>query len=138
MLHIDLHSTPKALLHSANSDCNIIIGDRFGTSAALPFREFIQFFLTRLGYRVGVNSPFPGSSIITANAHPAGGYHALQIEISREIYMDEDSLTLHNGFFRLQRHLDELATELGKFALDEARFEARHRSKKESRSFGHC
>ena len=42
---------------------------------------------------VGINNPYPGGALIEKTADPANGRHSLQIEIARDLYMDQSSLT---------------------------------------------
>jgi N-formylglutamate amidohydrolase len=63
-----------------------------------------------------------GGFITEHYGRPARGLHALQIEINRPIYMDEQALQPHSGFERLSRDLMTLAESL--LALVEAPGEA--------------
>ncbi len=117
-LLIDCHSMPTAALGGgADSRIDIVLGDRFGASAAPALIAVAEARLTRLGYRVARNRPYAGGFITEHYGLPAAGIHALQIEARRDLYMDERTLARSPGFARLARDLAETAGALaGTFA----------------------
>ena len=48
--------------------------------------------LEALGYVVGMNTPYAGGFTTETYGRPTGGYHRLQIEIDRSLYLDEARL----------------------------------------------
>ena len=68
--------------------------------------------LQRLGYTVCRNKPYAGGFITEHYGRPARGLHALQIEVNRGLYMDEQRLEPHAGFERLSADLAALAESL--------------------------
>ena len=96
---VDAHSMPSAGLDRdglAKSD--IILGDRFGTSAAGYIIDIAEQAFTRLGFSVTRNRPYAGGFITEHYGAPAAGVHALQIEVNRALYMNEATLEPHEGF----------------------------------------
>lgn len=96
---VDAHSMPSAGLDRdglAKSD--IILGDRFGTSAAGYIIDIAEQAFTRLGFSVTRNRPYAGGFITEHYGAPAAGVHALQIEVNRALYMNEATLEPHDGF----------------------------------------
>jgi N-formylglutamate deformylase len=90
---IDCHSMP-----SVAAAPDIIIGDRYGLSAA-PFvtRAAERAFETQ-GFRVARNVPYAGGFTTQIHGRPARGVHALQIEVNRGLYLDEERI-VHAAVF---------------------------------------
>ena len=96
---VDAHSMPSAGLDRdglAKSD--IILGDRFGTSASGYIIDIAEQAFTRLGFSVTRNRPYAGGFITEHYGAPGAGVHALQIEVNRALYMNEATLEPHAGF----------------------------------------
>jgi N-formylglutamate amidohydrolase len=84
---IDCHSMPSALAEAGPPD--IVLGDRFGASAAGWIVETLEAALGAQGYRVRRNKPYAGGFITERYGAPAHARHAVQIEVNRALYMDE-------------------------------------------------
>lgn len=93
---VDFHSMPhEALDHQALGAAgrpDIVLGDRFGATAAPAVVAQIEAAFVRAGLRVARNVPFAGAYIIAHYGRPARGQQAIQIEIDRALYMDEQRL----------------------------------------------
>src|SRR5271167_3445978 len=87
---LDCHSMPSNAADASGLD--IVLGDRFGASAAPGVIEILETSLRAAGYRVRRNKPFAGGFITEHFGAPDTGVHALQIEIARALYLDERSL----------------------------------------------
>ena len=110
---IDCHSMPSTGAHREEGQrADIVLGDRFGTSAAPFFVEQIEEALRSRGYRVGRNRPYAGGFITEHYGNPAQSVHAIQIEVNRGLYMDERSLTKSDGFAALKADLDGMIASL--------------------------
>jgi N-formylglutamate amidohydrolase len=86
-----------------------VLGDRYGTSAAVELTDVAAEILSRLGYAVSRNKPYAGGFITEHYGQPPRGIHAMQVEINRSLYMDERTLERSGGFARL-------STDLARFA----------------------
>jgi N-formylglutamate amidohydrolase len=101
---VDAHSMPSTGLdRDGLAKADIILGDRFGTSAAGYIMDIAEAAFTRLGLRVTRNRPYAGGFITEHYGAPAAGVHALQIEINRALYMNEATLEPHPGFGALEQ-----------------------------------
>ncbi|HDZ75519.1 MAG TPA: N-formylglutamate amidohydrolase [Aurantimonas coralicida] len=103
---IDCHSMPssvRALPGGRRPD--IVIGDRFGTSAAGRLVSIATSRIVALGYDVARNKPYAGGFITERYGRPPVGFHALQIEINRGLYADERQFRPHAGFDSLRQRL---------------------------------
>jgi N-formylglutamate amidohydrolase len=84
---LDCHSMPSNAADGGGLD--IVLGDRYGASAAPAIVDILESSLRRAGYRVRRNKPFAGGFITEHFGAPADGVHAVQIEIARALYLDE-------------------------------------------------
>lgn len=96
---IDCHSMPGGLdvnddgYHYGNSSRpDFIIGDRFGRSCSDALSWAVIDLLQTMGYNVAHNKPYAGGYITEHYGRPFRGFHALQIEVNRALYVDESSL----------------------------------------------
>jgi N-formylglutamate amidohydrolase len=106
---LDCHSMPSASLGAENqARPDIVLGDRFGTSCAPVLIDTVQACFEALGYRVARNRPYAGGFITEHYGQPASAVHALQIEINRSLYMDEETLEPRPGFARLRDDLTRI------------------------------
>jgi N-formylglutamate amidohydrolase len=105
---IDCHSMPSTSLGRDDGlKADIILGDRYGTSCAGLLTDLVEVALRARGYTVVRNKPYAGGYITEHYGEPAGGLHALQIELNRALYMDERTLAQKPGFQMLAGDLKE-------------------------------
>ncbi|HWX14066.1 MAG TPA: N-formylglutamate amidohydrolase [Methylocella sp.] len=96
---VDCHSMPSAIRRADHTplfgDLNppgkpdVVIGDRFGKSCGTDLVDALEGELRRGGYIVQRNKPYAGGYITEHYGNPANDCHAMQIEVSRALYMDE-------------------------------------------------
>jgi len=87
---IDCHSMPSA---SADvGGCDIVLGDRFGSSAAGWIVDVLEASLRAGGLVVRRNKPYAGAYITEFYGQPSYARHAVQLEMNRALYMDERSI----------------------------------------------
>jgi N-formylglutamate amidohydrolase len=114
---LDCHSMPSNIRGGPSRvRPDFVLGDRFGTSCMPELMDRATAILQGLGYTVCRNKPYAGGFITEHYGRPARGLHALQIEINRGLYMDEQRLAPHRGFERLSSDLAAFAEELLAFA----------------------
>ena len=94
------------------SGFDIVLGDRYGASAAPPIVDVLESSLKRAGYRVRRNKPFAGGYITEHFGAPADRVHAVQIEIARALYLDERRIVRTERWPALQEDLLAAATAL--------------------------
>jgi len=105
---IDCHSMPTASARGAD----IVLGDRFGSSCSPELTGHAERIFSSLGFKVVRNRPYAGGFATERYGQPAESSHALQIEISRALYMDERTLEPHQGFAQLKTRLERFAAAL--------------------------
>jgi N-formylglutamate amidohydrolase len=110
---IDCHSMPSAAMsQSPGNRPDVVIGDRFGSSCDQRLTRMIRDRLGKLGYQVQLNRPYAGGFITEHYGRPQRGFHALQVEINRALYLDEKTLERTRGFDRLRQDLTSLCRYL--------------------------
>lgn len=113
---LDCHSMPSNAADVGGLD--IVLGDRYGASAAQDIVETLERSLQASGYRVRRNKPFAGGFITEHFGAPNDGVHAIQIEIARALYLDERSIVRNERWTILRQDLftaaRALADEFGK------------------------
>lgn len=115
---IDCHSMPSAGQFAAKPEATgpapqIVLGDAFATSCASAIVDHTERVLVGQGYRVRRNDPYAGGYVTRHYGHPRDGVHALQIELARDLYMDEGTYTRTAGFTQVQADLTLLIANLG-------------------------
>ena len=112
-LLLDCHSMPT-LGEGAPS---IVFGDRFGRTAAPWITSAAVEIAASAGYRVAVNEPFAGGHVVERHGAPAGGVHALQVEIDRRCYLLDGRPEPGPGFEQAAELIARLALDLGELLL---------------------
>jgi N-formylglutamate amidohydrolase len=105
---LDCHSMPSSSVDGGG--CDIVLGDRFGSSSAGWVLDTLEQSLRDSGLGVRRNKPYAGGYITERHGAPTQGRHAVQIEINRALYMDERRIV------KLEK-----AEDLAKALLDMAR-----------------
>lgn len=110
---IDCHSMPSTVrTMPGGRQPEIVVGDRFGTSASHRIVALVSNGLSALGYDVMRNKPYAGGFITERYGRPGTGIHALQIEINRGLYADERRFVPNANFDRLRADLVAFVTDL--------------------------
>jgi N-formylglutamate amidohydrolase len=104
-LLIDCHSMPA---NGTGRGGDIVLGDAHGTSCSPAATRAVEGALTRLGYMVRRNDPYAGGFITRHYGRPREGVHALQVEIARNLYMDEARIERLPRFASVQRDMTTL------------------------------
>jgi N-formylglutamate amidohydrolase len=112
---LDCHSMPSCARGVTAPD--IVLGDRFGAACHPSVTALVEATLRRRGYRVARNAPFAGGHTTQFYGKPRERVHALQIEVSRALYLDEGTLERSSGFERVRADFARLAETLAAAAL---------------------
>ena len=104
---VDCHSMPANAQAGNRDRPDFVIGDRYGTSATEELSRLAVSILQDLGYTVSRNKPYAGGFITEHYGRPARGLHALQIEINRSLYVDEQTFEKTDGFQDLTENLTQ-------------------------------
>ena len=93
----------------------IDIGNRNGQSCGSEYSECVSDTFSSLGYDVKVNGRFLGGEIILRYGWPEINQHILQIEIRRDLYMDEDTRERNDRFTKMQKDCGTALKEIKNF-----------------------
>ena len=105
-LLLDLHSMPPLGPKSGSDHApDFVLGDRFGASCGAALSAAAIDYFESEGRAAAHNRPYAGGYVLDRHAAPARGVHALQVELCRASYLDEDLREPGPG-------LDEMVTVL--------------------------
>jgi N-formylglutamate deformylase len=97
---------------------DVVPGTRGRTSADARVIDLVDAHFREAGLSVRHDDPYKGGFATTHYGRPASGVHAIQIELNRALYVDEQTFERRAGDFeRLQALLDALITKLGHLDL---------------------
>lgn len=117
--HLNVHSMPddsyRRLGLPEQPLADFVLGNLDGSTCDEATIAIIEDALQSAGYSVARNEPFKGVEIIRSSGQPQRGWHSLQIEVKRSLYMDE-SREKNAGFDRVQRAADEALAALAAHA----------------------
>lgn len=115
-LLIDCHSMPRLTRSGDRTPPDIVLGDRYGTTCASVVIDTAETVFAGAGFKVARNRPYAGGHTTRAYGRPQHGVHALQVEISRHLYMNEVTLARHQGYDLVVSVVNRLVAAL--MALD--------------------
>ena len=92
---------------------DVVPGDRRGQAcAAVVTRTAVEHFAAA-GLTIALNDPYQGGETTRRLGRPADAVHALQIELNRDLYMDESTFAiLEPKFARLEELCGQLVEKL--------------------------
>lgn len=108
---IDWHSMPGPAKGTVKGP-DVVLGDRFGTACSSLLTRRVQDLFEGLGWRVALNRPYPGGYSTQTWGRPDDGYQAIQIELSRSLYLDESRRSPGHGWSRCAKGLDRVIAGL--------------------------
>lgn len=99
---VDWHSMPARATQGAGGarGPDVVLGDRHGSSCASALTRRLRRAFESLGWRVALNQPYSGGWTTQRWGRPAEGFHAVQIELNRALYLDEATLQPGLGWSR--------------------------------------
>jgi N-formylglutamate amidohydrolase len=96
---------------------DIVPGTRGRTTATPALIDTTEWLARQLGWTVAHDDPYRGGFTVGQYGHPDQGLHALQIEFSRALYLDESSLLPGSGFTKVREFCRLLVARLGRTAV---------------------
>ncbi|HVZ73525.1 MAG TPA: N-formylglutamate amidohydrolase [Polyangia bacterium] len=117
---VDGHSMPSRgrLGHKdpGRARADVVPGDRDGTSCSPALSRHVGDHFASRGYSVAFNDPYKGGFITQHHGRPADAIHAIQIELRRDLYMNETTYEIEAPTFnRLSTALADLLASLRSF-----------------------
>ncbi len=118
--HVNCHSMPSSSakpkrLPRMTGTSDIVLGDRDGTTCDIEFTHALRDFLKSLGYTVTINDPFKGVELIRRYSNPVRGFHSIQIEINKALYMNEETCTKNKNYARVKADMEKLMSFCAEF-----------------------
>jgi|SRR5579872_1066741 len=113
-LLIDCHSMPTHghVSRSGGKPADFVLGDAHGTACSSLVTRLVEGVLAAQGFSVRRNDPYAGGYITRHYGRPREGIQALQIEIARDLYMDEARIERLTGFADVQAAVTRLMASL--------------------------
>ncbi len=113
---VDCHSMPASAARSmtplGGRKPHIILGDGEGRSCSPLLMDTLHDLFAREGYTVSRNRVYTGGFITRHYGLEGLGFHAIQIEINRELYMEEGVCRTTAGFERLKAAIERVLAAL--------------------------
>lgn len=113
---VDCHSMPHeamdAVARSGVRRPEVVLGDRFGAAAGEDIVDRIEAAFAGAGLVVTRNTPFAGAYVTQHYGKPARGFHAIQVEIDRALYMNERLIRPNGNFAAFKRLLESVISEI--------------------------
>lgn len=124
---INCHSMPSRGMEDRGGNtrrADFVLGDRDGSTCPAFFMQQAASILRELGYSVAINDPYKGMEILRRHGHPQRQSYALQLEINRGLYLNEEKVERSPGITRLTQDLTRffarMITVLSHQAIDRA------------------
>lgn len=113
---IDCHSMPHEAIEAhakpGHPRPDVVLGDRFGATAAGLVMDKVEAAFVDAGLRVVRNAPFAGAYIAQAYGRPLQGQHVVQVEIDRALYLDEARVEPSRDFAQFRRLMAGVVAEV--------------------------
>jgi N-formylglutamate amidohydrolase len=104
---VDCHSMP-----SGAAVPDVVLGDRYGASAGSGLVRRAELAFEDGGFATARNMPYAGGYTTVLYGRREQGIHAIQIELNRGLYLDEDRVQHASGFERMRVRLMESVKQL--------------------------
>lgn len=98
---------------------DICLGDLDEVTCSPAYRDVVAKVFQRHGLEVTFNKPFRGNELIRQHSNPGAGIHSLQVEVRRDLYLDEETRIPHDGLQLLQTCFLELSLAVGTLSASE-------------------
>ncbi|EAQ03222.1 N-formylglutamate amidohydrolase family protein [Pseudooceanicola batsensis HTCC2597] len=113
---IDCHSMPReavdCVVRTGSRRPDVVIGDRFGSSASTCVIDGVEAALRAAGLTVARNTPFAGAFVTQYYGRPSRRQHAIQVEIDRSLYMDEQRIEPRPDFAAFKELMTRVAAAI--------------------------
>jgi len=113
---IDCHSMPHEAMDGISRGNRqrpeVVLGDRFGAAAGSEVVDQVEAAFAGAGLRVARNTPFAGAYVTQAYGRPSRSQHAIQVEIDRALYMDEQTIRPNGSFDAFRGLLRQVIAEI--------------------------
>ena len=122
-LLVDCHSMPSGSLAGRRALADVVLGDVHGASCAPAVIRQAEAVFTDRGYSTRRNDPYAGGYVTRHYGRPKANIHAIQIELSRGLYMNETTLEKRSSYVRVKQDAEALIAAMASAAGDLARID---------------
>lgn len=128
--HINCHSMPHessyphrpiGLSGYGGREADFCIGTRDGNTTNHAFVDIVRTSLRAKGYVVTIDDPFKGVELIGRFSDASRGAHAIQLEINKSLYMNEDTMEPNARYNRLKDTISHLIKDVSAYVEDQLR-----------------
>lgn len=105
---VDCHSMPRLTRSGDRPAPDVVLGDRYGTACSPMLIDLVETVFTGAGLKVARNRPYAGGFCTRSYGRPQHGVHAIQVEISRHLYMNEVTLNRNDNFNAVRQLVEQL------------------------------
>lgn len=109
---VDIHSMPPLPDIGEHPVARVVLGDRFGRSAANRLVTLAADLCAGRGVPAAQNHPYPGNHILDRHGRPERNLHALQVEVDRSLYLDHALAAPGEGLAVVQALIADLVEAL--------------------------
>ena len=110
---LDCHSMPSSTnIYKNKLTTDIVIGNRFNSSCAPQLTDIIAETFQSSGFSVKLNQPYAGGYVTEHHGKPENAIHAVQIEINRNLYLDQVTYEKSKKFNGLKSKLVKITAIL--------------------------
>jgi len=119
-LLVDCHSMPSKVCRIMEDEKQVdfCIGNLFNQSCEEKISEKLCESLSNEDHRVELNRPYSGGFITHDFCQPRKKIQSIQIEINRDLYMNEGEYSKKPDFSSLSTHISNSIIELSQFLVD--------------------
>ena len=91
---------------------DVVLGDRFGAAASPEIVDRVEAAFVAVGLNVARNMPFAGAYITQHYGRPTKNQHAVQVEIDRSLYMNEQTIRPNANFETFRAQMQSVMAEI--------------------------
>jgi N-formylglutamate amidohydrolase len=112
--------TRRDAVESVRSRADVVPGTRGRRSSAARFIDAVEEHAVDHGWTVRHDDPYAGGFTTQHYGRPAEAVHAVQVELSRRLYLDETTLRPLPSFAAVRSWCQGLVNRLGRLSLPSA------------------
>jgi N-formylglutamate amidohydrolase len=109
--HIDAHSMPsvgtKQHKDPGQRRADIVVSDSLGKSSSAAFKDLVIQSYKEAGFNVAYNWPYVGGRLTEQYGRPQENHHTIQVELNRDLYMDEKTKKLKSSHIAVQTQIQK-------------------------------
>ena len=119
---LDCHSMTQndAKARGGKQRPQIDIGDRRGEACSAAYTECVADAFSDQGYDVAINERFVGGEMIVRYGWPEVNQHILQVEIRRDLYLNEDTREKTQRFEQMQQDCGAALSQIAGFVQQQS------------------